>query len=307
MDKEHARFVLRCFRPDGADAGDTDFAGALRLAAEDRELGEWLARERADDAAFSASLDRVPIPGDLREEILAGLAAERGETTPAADPLDAPFIGALATIEPPPFLRDRILAAMAAPLPAVRKRFPWFRVGLPTAAAAGIALAFLPDRGPSPDSASALPPTEISVAKVSQRVPLESVKAGFIQAYESQSLILDRKNPDHEALFTHLKSKALPCPGCHCLPAGLKEAPGIGCRELVVNGKRGSILCFDRGKNGVVHLVIFRRKDISGDLPCSEHPRLSREKEWASACWADEDDVFMLIGATDEKSLSALF
>ena len=57
MDKERARFVLSCFRPDGADAGDPDFAEALRMAAGDRELGEWLARERAQDAAFAQALE----------------------------------------------------------------------------------------------------------------------------------------------------------------------------------------------------------------------------------------------------------
>ncbi len=53
MDKEEARFILRCFRPDGADAENPDFAQALGWAAKDRELGEWLARERACDAGFA--------------------------------------------------------------------------------------------------------------------------------------------------------------------------------------------------------------------------------------------------------------
>ena len=32
MDKEEARFILRCFRPDGADAGNPDFAEAVTAA-----------------------------------------------------------------------------------------------------------------------------------------------------------------------------------------------------------------------------------------------------------------------------------
>ena len=50
MDKEQARFILRSFRPDGADVNDQDFAEALALATANRELGEWLAAERAFDA-----------------------------------------------------------------------------------------------------------------------------------------------------------------------------------------------------------------------------------------------------------------
>ena len=47
MDKEHAKFLLQSYRPDGADAQDSDFAEALQLAAEDRDLGEWLANEHS--------------------------------------------------------------------------------------------------------------------------------------------------------------------------------------------------------------------------------------------------------------------
>ena len=60
MDKEQARFILRSFRPDGADARDPDFTEALELAMEDRELGDWLANERAFDTAFSQALQTLP-------------------------------------------------------------------------------------------------------------------------------------------------------------------------------------------------------------------------------------------------------
>ena len=78
MDKEQARFVLRSFRPDGADGSDRDFAEALALATADRELGEWLAAERAFDAEFARALASIELPENLRDEILQGLAASRG-------------------------------------------------------------------------------------------------------------------------------------------------------------------------------------------------------------------------------------
>src|SRR5262245_6410082 len=112
MDKEEARFILRCFRPDGADAENPDFAEALAWAAKDRELGEWLARERAQDADFATALNSVGIPPVLREEILVSLAMERGAAAMYPDSFDASVIGAMAGICPPSSLRGEILSAM---------------------------------------------------------------------------------------------------------------------------------------------------------------------------------------------------
>ena len=143
MDKEKARFILRSFRPDGEDVGDRDFAEALALAAEDRELGEWLAGERSLDAAFAKSLCSVEIPETLRQDILGCLAGERGDFPQAKDAEDAAWIGALASIEPPPMLRQNVLTAMERSVRDSRpKKAVWMRAMMPLAAAAGVALAF---------------------------------------------------------------------------------------------------------------------------------------------------------------------
>ncbi|MGC4012944.1 MAG: hypothetical protein QM755_00280 [Luteolibacter sp.] len=305
MDKEHARFVLRSFRPDGADAGDPDFAGALRLAAEDRELGEWLASERARDAAFSEALGRVPIPSDLREDLLTGFAVERGELPLPHDNLDQAFISALASIDPPPTLRADILAALAAQTSGriVKKPFPWFRFGLPAAAAAGVALAFLlPKPGQKP-----IPTSGTSIVRTDSRVPVAAVRAGFIRTFESPAFDLEQKNPDHEVLFRHLDQKDLPCPGCTCLPKGLENIPGLGCRELIIDGKRGSLICFNRGDDGIVHFIIFRRADIQDACPSGQPPKFSKAGDWSIATWSDSNDVYMLVGKTDVRKLGGLF
>lgn len=296
MDKEQARFILRSFRPDGADVDDKDFAGALALAMQDRELGEWLAEERAFDAAFARALASVTLPETLRQEILGCLAGERGDFPQAEDAGDAAIIGALASIHPPPALRDQILAAMdrtamaAAP---VRKSF-WRRAAIPLAAAAGVALAFLFTRRDAPSTVANVGP-----------VPVDVVQAGFIRAYESPLFSLDEKREDHMALLANLKSRKLPCPGC--LPPGLANVKGIGCRELVIDGKRGSLVCFDEREAGTVHLVIFRREDVCGELPQRDRPEFAQRGHWAAARWGDEDNVFILIGATDLQKLAALF
>ncbi len=296
MDKEQARFILRSFRPDGADVNDSDFAEALALAIQDRELGEWLADERAMDASFAGALATVMIPENLREDIIGCLAGARGDFPQAGDERDAAMIGALASIQPPADLRGRILAAMdRSNTIAFPRRSVWRRVALPLAAAAGVAFAFLLTK--NNDTQPALASKE--------PLPVDVVQAGFIRAYESPLFSLDEKREDHRELLQHLASRKLPCPGC--LPPGLVGVKSIGCRELVIDGKHGSLICFEERENGVVHLVIFRREDISGELPQRDHPSFAQKGSWAAARWSDDKNVFILVAATDLRRLSSLF
>jgi hypothetical protein len=320
MDKEEARFILRCFRPDGADAENPDFAEALAWAAKDRELGDWLAHERASDADFATALNAVTIPSSLREEILAGLAVERGDAATYPDSFDRSVMGAMASIRPPENLRAEILAAMDRTAAGEQKppsrRLGW-RFAVPFAAAAGIGFAFLVS-GPGPAGSKAvvnlpkpepLPPERPIDTSIGGAIPISigKVEKGFIDTIESPTFTLDLRNPDHHALFEHLKSAKLPCPNA-CLPKGLKEIPGLGCRELKIDGKRGALVCFKQ-ENDVVHLVAFKRCDVRCKLPKKGEPDISRHGKWSVARWADEDWVFVLMGEknVDTKRLADLF
>jgi hypothetical protein len=292
MDKEQARFILRSFRPDGADVNDADFAEALALATENRELGEWLAQERAFDGAFADALATVALPETLREDILGCLSGEGGGFPQAQDTQDAAFIGALASIQAPPVLREEILAAMNRTVRVAAPKKPmWRRFSMPLAAAAGVALAFFLTRGEKPAHVGPL--------------PLEVVQAGFLRTYDSPFFRLEMKRDDQRVLMAHLNSRKLPCPGC--LPPGLAKLKSIGCRELVIDGKRGSLLCFTESMNGTVHLVIFQREDVSGELPCCKHPSFVQSGRWATARWEDENNVFILLSNSDLKKLATLF
>ena len=295
MDKEQARFVLRSFRPDGADAGDPDFAEALKRAVENRELGEWLADERAFDAEFAMALGAVDLPGQLREDIFACLAGERGDFPQAEDMNDAAWIGALASLQPPAFLRDQVIAAMERTDVREVVRVSFFkRAAIPLTAAAGIALAFFITR----------PADSTALVKTSS-VPIDAVQAGFIRTYESPLFNLDEKREDHRLLVQNLEERKLPCP-C-CLPPGFRNVKGIGCRELVIDGKRGSLICFDERENGVIHVVIFRREDVSGELPDKKRPIFTQCGSWATARWQQGDNVFLLMSHTEVEKLTALF
>lgn len=72
MDNREAKFILQAYRPEGRDAANPDFREALEQAERDPELGVWLQQERAFDDAFAAKLREVPVPPNLKQEILAG-------------------------------------------------------------------------------------------------------------------------------------------------------------------------------------------------------------------------------------------
>ncbi len=295
MDREQAKFVLESCQPGLVDKSDSQVVDALALVAQDHELAAWLAETRAWDDSFAHALQDIALPAGLRESILLGLAAHRGDFPEPADDQDAMMMGALAGIRTPDGLRGRILSAMESTRePVVVKVVFWKKLALPMAAAAGIALALLWDVGEKDKAPLAAQP-----------LPVDVVQAGFIRTYESPVFHLDRKHKEHKELLKILKEKGLPCPSC--LPPGLKGSEGIGCRELIIDGKRGSIVCFDENNNGTVHLVIFRSEDVAGNLPGRDKPEFSKQGQWVTARWQHKGHAFLLLGATDETRLARLF
>lgn len=296
MDREQARFILRSFRPDGADATDPDFAEALQFAAADLELAEWFAHERSQDSALATALAASSIPPDLRDEILASLTATRGDRPQAEDRFDAAMIGAMATIQPPLTLRLEAVAAMERTRQTTRLSI-WRKAGMPLAAAAGIALALILTRSGEPAPAP--------LASTSP-LPVELVQAGFIQTFTNPFFSVDPSSGHTAGMpVEQLTEQKLPCP--KLLPPGLQGLKNIGCRELMIDGKRGSLVCFDTTSSGTVHLVIFRREDVCGELPCQKAPNLSQLGSFAVAKWCDDRHVFMLLGTTEIQRLEALF
>lgn len=77
MNTTEAKFILQACRPDGQDATDPRFEGALAQARQDPVLAEWFAREQAFDTAVAAKLRTGQPPADLRAVILAGARMSR--------------------------------------------------------------------------------------------------------------------------------------------------------------------------------------------------------------------------------------
>lgn len=321
MDKEQAKFILRNFRTgdetDG-NANSRDLAEALALATANRELGEWLAEEHAMDEVFTRALGTIELPDSLRDDILGYLGGEGRDYPCAEGSDDAAMIGAFASIPVPSHLRGDILNAMERSVPHAitssshavdigrdpleiesvdASRSLQRRLSIPLAAAAGIMLALIVTQN--------FGVHDHPLVNVDP-VPIEAVPVSFIQTYESSDFSLDIKDRDHEDLMVVLQSKSLPCP--ECLPPGLDKSRTIGCRELMINGKQGSLVCFVSGSMGVVHLIIFNNKDVDGS--CTNtivDPCILKEGEWSIARWQSEKSVFFLIGKGEEEQIRQLF
>lgn len=298
MDKERAKFILESFRPDGADAGDADFAEALRFATSDRELGAWLMRERAFDAEFAEALARVDLPVGLREKVLLGMVQDSEDALRVDLKGESEMIRAMAGIEVPGELRERILVAMeqTAKSRVEAKSWSWAKFGIPLAAAAGIAFAFVSLRESHQTG---------ELAEMVNEITISEVEAGFFRAYEAPLFSLDVHNDESGVLLAGLREQGLPVSDSE-LPPGLEHLKGLGCRELVIDGKRGTLVCFDTGK-GALHLVTFRRCDVSCDLPGVQEPEIRVEGEWAMARWEDKNNAYTLIGRKSIGSLNSFF
>jgi hypothetical protein len=79
MNNTEAKFILNAYRPNGRDASDPTFAGALAQAKADPALGAWLARAQAHDGAMTAKVREIAAPAGLREAILAGARVSDGQ------------------------------------------------------------------------------------------------------------------------------------------------------------------------------------------------------------------------------------
>lgn len=301
MDKEHARFILRSYRPDGADAQDPDFRAALSLATQDRELGEWLADERVEDAAFANALKGTPVPETLRATLLTDASGPDSTPTQVDSDLDSTFVSALASIEPPALLRDQIVAAMEVEKSVVRpasSSWGWRKLSSAGAAAAAVVLGLLLTFGTG--------------GKAIASGHIQDVHETAIQMLSAPLFSLDLKNPQHAAIFQWLESEQLPTP--QELPEGLRGLEGVGCKSLEIGDQKtpGSLICFRKDSDTVIHLITMDRQAISAALPALSELDLDgcntcSQKGWAATQWADEKKAYFLLSQMENSRLPQLF
>ena len=72
MNEEKAKFILSAYRPCHGDREDAEFSEALALAESNPELKAWFEKQMVFDRECASAFSEVPVPGELREKILAG-------------------------------------------------------------------------------------------------------------------------------------------------------------------------------------------------------------------------------------------
>lgn len=328
MDKAQAKFLLSSFRPDGADAHLPEFAEALKLVAEDRELGEWLAQERASDATFTQALNDVPIPEGLRDEILAVLAYD-GSTADADNDLDGIFTGGLASISPPAGLRDQILAAMEMEKGAVDyenskvaevKVWRWLSVAAVAAAVAVGAFVTMNQRagvGSNQDvlvnNDPVLPNATINRASI-QTVGVHSAVQQVAVRLKSPDTIQLNTNLDcASAAAKFLGTKRHPVPAE--LPTGLADAKLVGARDMYLDsGQPISLLCFEKEGMGMIHLVVVDSASLSDASGLSSMKSISlkscygcNKTSFNIAHWREGEKTYMILTKAEKKDMVKLF
>jgi len=312
MDNTQAQLILSNYRPNGSDEGDPDFAEALELASQDKDLRQWLSEERTQDEVFANALTEIAIPEQLREEIFNVITSETSEDSILPlDEFDNQFATAFKDLAAPASLRDDILEAMnkqqkVTPLPTRERtpqkarRFQWPTMpSIGFAAAAGVAIAlFWTIKGPVNTDFTA-----------SNGITSSAVEENAVNII-SRTMFLDLTDEKQNKLFNFLSEADTPSP--NILPVGLREYNGVGCKKLSFNGKPASLICFQKDKDSpVVHLVLLNREDMDEELPNFEQAADncfdSKEKGWSIARWQDEEHAAILLGKMAPEELSKIF
>jgi hypothetical protein len=312
MDREQARFILRSFRPHGADSGNPDFEEALSVASVDGDLGAWLEAEQTQDASISLALGSVPVPGTLRNRILAALQADEGAGDSGEDlAKEERASSGVQPVEPTmeksemTVLKVEIAGQMGMPFAAgqgadgklAREGERWVRTALAAIfLVLGAFVAFeLTGSGARPGEEkvqdSALKDLEGGVIAEVTRTGFFSLEIGDLREHEGWL----RKNLASGSV--HAASSS-----------GILGGRLVGSRFFEIQGSRASHFCFDiNGKP--IHLVALPVEDFTGVSSGKEEPRSRQclDTGMSVALWPGPDRILLLVGKLPDQELLELF
>jgi len=319
MDKEQAKFILQSFRPDGADAGNPNFTGALKLATEDRELGEWLAEERAEDGAFAKALCSLPIPEVLRDEILAVLESDGARHE---DENDALFIGALASVKVPDNLKEQIMNSMEVELSVNLEqsrivKFPVFPMlgGLAAAAALVFStyLVISSQESGSKDIVAQSSTGEVTNMLDSRSVQMEMGKVLQVSMDEIGFEYTPRPGEGLKQVSSWLSGNHHPMPVS--IPQGLENAEIVGSKPVALTtGHKASLVTFRKADVGELHMIVLDAKTVEdlGRFDALDKVGMRRceacpVSEFMITRWRDSSNAYMLLSKARSVQIQEIF
>ena len=306
MDKKHAKFILQSYRPDGADATNPDFEEALKFAAEDRELGSWLADERANDAVFAEALGALDIPEGLRDEIFAVIENDGGVKDLSSE-MDAIFAGAMAHVVPPAGLRDQIISAMEVERDLEVEveeekivKFPmrWLNLAA-VAAVLVLGVTFILPGGAEPKGSV----DQFNLAEL-------QVGSG---RYLNASHEVDISNNTLSGVNTWLEREGMP--GADTVPEGLISCDVAGGKKITLdNGVTGSMILFKKKEAGDFYLMVLEVSSVedADKLLNMSEVNLKGCKNcplthFNITAWKDDKKAYLLLTKADSKYMTEMF
>jgi hypothetical protein len=173
----------------------------------------------------------------------------------------------------PPDLRTTIMAGARFSHPV---RCSWRRValgGLAAAALLMIGIAALIFRAGEPLAGWQLAALDLIPCLTSGQIPL------------------DRQSRDVREIQSWLEGANVPAPAV--LPAGLSRLKSIGCKTFFWRNQPVSIICFQKGEEGFVHLVVIARQSAA-DSSTNDPPRWVKRGEWLTATWSKGPQTYMV-------------
>ena len=223
------------------------------------------------DALSLISSDTAAVERLRREEAMDALIGER-----------------LRRVEPPADLRRKILVGAKVSRPRLSWQRPaWMAV----AAAAALALAF---------------PMVLKYWPATRNGPIvASLTLSDFRAATTQKLNTGHSNfkpmASFEEVRAHLDSHCRPgC--CQAVPDGLCHCPGgtVGCEIFEWEGRKVTLICFNAGKSGTVHLFTVDASALE-DRPGG--PNYKPENGWQTRAWIENGQLMILAG--DQKQATA--
>ncbi len=304
MDKEHAKFILQSYRPDGADASNPDFTEALQLVAEDRDLALWLAQERAHDAMFAEALMTVDIPDGLRDEIFSVMEYDGGDKDLSSE-IDAIFVGAMAHVSPPEGLRDQIISAMEVERESSKKpdstkvvRFPlrWLNVAAIAAVLVLSAVFIYPEFRSSSNDQLALHEVQVDMGN-------------FLSASHEMEI----SENTLAGVNTWLAKEGLP--EAENVPEGLITDAVKGGRKFVLdNGVSASLIFFEKKDAGEFYLMVLKVSSLEDAEKLLSIGQVGLKDCWSCpatqfrvTAWKDNDKAYLLLSKSESKVMAELF
>lgn len=185
----------------------------------------------------------------------------------------------------PADLRASILRAAKAPSPE-RRRMAWVTS---TLAAAAACLAF---------GWTLLWPGNSAMAA------WESDSLAAVAKVEYGVARLDQKAANFEAVRQLLNARDCPCP--NAVPKALAKLRTHGCKQIQVDGRPASLICFELEPGTEAHLVVFSNADLC-DCPGQNQPCFKSSNSWRYASWSHGEQTFVLATRAEEETLKTLF